>query len=87
MSKQTEPWSEMDFITVLAGAYPLYEGLSRLEVDPNLGRYFGRASHAENAAAHARLAAVTDANRREHALQAIGYLARLIELIDQEAGE
>lgn len=84
----TENWSEMDFVTMLAPAHALYDGLTRLERDPVLGVHFNRANHGENASIHALLAGdgdVDPADRRDHAMQAIAYLARLIEMIDVAA--
>lgn len=86
----TENWSEMDFVTMLAPAHTLYDGLTRLERDPVLGVHFDRANHGENASQHALLAGDADvdpADRRDHALQAIAYLARLIEMIDDAAAQ
>jgi|GEM_PF-4129449 hypothetical protein len=81
-------WSEMDFVSVLAEAHILYCGLKSLETDPVLGCHFARVDHGENAADHARMAGdvVNDrADRRQHALQAIAYLGRLVDLLDAEA--
>lgn len=83
-----DDWSEMDFVTVLAQAHCLYSGLKQLETDPVLGCHFAQVDHGENAADHARMAGdvtVDLTDRRNHALQAIAYLGRLIETIDSEA--
>lgn len=83
-------WSEMDFVTVVAAAYPIYSGLPSLEADPDLGPFFAADQHGENAAVQARMAGDDDggpALRREHALQAIAYLARVIELIDETGAD
>lgn len=83
-------WSEMDFVTVLAAAYPLYAELPSLETHPDIGYMFVPDQHGENAAAHARMAGDDDngpALRREHALQAIAHLGRLIERIDETVSD
>lgn len=85
---QSLPWSEMDFVTVLAGAYPHYAGIRHLEADAQLGRHFAVCGHSNAAAFHAMEAgdaALAAPVRRELALRAVAYLAAIVDRIDQEA--
>ena len=78
-------WTEMDFVTVLAEAFPLFEGQRRLETNAHLAKHFLRSQAGASAAAHAVIAADGSYNgqvRREHALEAIAHLARIVESID-----
>ena len=78
-------WTEMDFVTVLAEAYPAFKVQRHLETNAHLAKHFPRSHAGASASAHAVIAAdgsYSDQVRREHALEAIAHLARIVESID-----